>query len=65
VAPLIWGVTLVLGLVAWQFKGSSLILLGAFFIFAVLYGIVYRILMSMPDIGVEGVSNSSDGGSGN
>jgi hypothetical protein len=67
VAPLIWGVTLVLGLVAWQFKGSPLILMGAFFIFAVLYGIVYRVLMSMPDIdvGIEGVSNSSDGGSGN
>jgi len=48
-----------------------LILMGAFFIFAVLYGIVYRALLSMPDIhvgvdvGIEGVSNSSDGGSGN
>jgi UDP-N-acetylmuramyl pentapeptide phosphotransferase/UDP-N-acetylglucosamine-1-phosphate transferase len=67
VAPLIWCVTLILGFIAWQFKGSPLILMGAFFIFAVLYGIVYRALLSMPDIdvGIEGVSNSSDGGSGN
>jgi UDP-N-acetylmuramyl pentapeptide phosphotransferase/UDP-N-acetylglucosamine-1-phosphate transferase len=67
VAPLIWGVTLVLGFIAWQFKGSPLILMGAFFIFAVLYGIVYRALLSMPDIdvGIEGVSNSSDGRNGN
>jgi len=49
VAPAIWGVTLILGGLALRFMSEPLVLMLIFLVFVLLYALVYRVLLAMPD----------------